>query len=123
MLAQKYQKKTDKQHVLDAPDTYTGSMTLTDYDTFVFANANATANANADADATANANSIVAKQVTIVPGLYKIVDEGLVNCRDQTVRMQNIIAQGQDAVPVTEINVTIDEKDVLITLYNNGKVK
>ena len=34
-LAQKYQKKTDKQHVLDAPDTYTGSMTMTDYDTFV----------------------------------------------------------------------------------------
>ena len=35
-LAQKYQKKTDKQHVLDNPDTYTGSMTVTEYDTYLF---------------------------------------------------------------------------------------
>ena len=25
-LAKKYQKKTDKEHILDNPDTYTGSM-------------------------------------------------------------------------------------------------
>ena len=25
-LAHKYQKKTDKEHILDNPDTYTGSM-------------------------------------------------------------------------------------------------
>ena len=35
-LAKTYQKKTDKQHVLDNPDTYTGSMEPTDYDTYVF---------------------------------------------------------------------------------------
>ena len=35
-LAKTYQKKTDKQHVLDNPDTYTGSMTKTEYDTYVF---------------------------------------------------------------------------------------
>ena len=34
-LSEKYQKKTDKQHVLDNPDTYTGSMEMTDYDTYV----------------------------------------------------------------------------------------
>ena len=32
-LAKTYQKKTDKQHVLDNPDTYTGSMEVTECDT------------------------------------------------------------------------------------------
>jgi DNA topoisomerase-2 len=111
-LAQKYQKKTDKQHVLDTPDTYTGSMTLTDYDTFVM-----------------GPEAIVAKQVSIVPGLYKIVDEALVNARDHVVRMQQAqqleqAAQGAEAataaLPVTEISITIDEKEGVITIYNNG---
>ena len=29
-LVKTYQKKTDKEHVLDNPDTYTGSMEFTD---------------------------------------------------------------------------------------------
>lgn len=106
-LAEKYQKKTDKQHVLDAPDTYTGSMTTTDYDTFVFVS---------------ESNSIVAKHISIVPGLYKIIDEAAVNTRDQSVRLKDIIAQNPeaDAYPVTEIDITIDEKEGVITMYNNG---
>ena len=35
-IAIKYQKKTDKQHVLDNPDTYTGSMEPTNIETYVF---------------------------------------------------------------------------------------
>ena len=104
-LAHKYQKKTDKQHVLDNPDTYTGSMTLTDYDTFIFS----------------EEEKIQAKQIIIVPGLYKIVDEAAVNTRDQAVRMKDLIEKGQpDALPVTEIDITIEPKEGLITMYNNG---
>ena len=125
-LAQKYQKKTDKEHVLDTPDTYTGSMSLTDYDTFVM-----------------EAETIIAKQVSIVPGLYKIVDEAIVNARDHVVRMHEqasagttqasagttqasagsqVLAgtQASAALPVTEIAITIDEKEGTITIYNNG---
>jgi DNA topoisomerase-2 len=106
LLAQKYQKKTDKQHVLDNPDTYTGSMNTTDYDTFVF---------------NENDSAIQAKQITIVPGLYKIVDEAAVNTRDQAVRLKDLIEQGQtDILPVTEIDITIEEKEGMITMYNNG---
>ena len=100
-LAQKYQKKTDKEHVLDTPDTYTGSMTLTDYDTFVL-----------------EAETIIAKHVSIVPGLYKIVDEAIVNARDHVVRMHEQVGAG--ALQVTEIDITIDEKEGTITIYNNG---
>jgi len=103
-LAQKYQKKTDKEHVLDTPDTYTGSMTLTDYDTFV-----------------AHDGGIIAKQIAIVPGLYKIVDEALVNARDHVVRTQEqLAAQIVDTLLVTEIDITIEEKEGVITIYNNG---
>jgi len=103
-LAHKYQKKTDKQHVLDNPDTYTGSMSLTDYDSFV-----------------SSENTIVAKQISIVPGLYKLVDEAIVNARDHSVRMKESIDNGKEnALPVTEIDITIDEKDGVITIFNNG---
>jgi DNA topoisomerase-2 len=106
-LAQKYQKKTDKQHVLDTPDTYTGSMTLTDYETFIV-----------------DQSAIVAKQISIVPGLYKIIDEAIVNARDHVVRMKEAQAQAAGAqaqdLPVTEIDITIDEKEGIITICNNG---
>ena len=36
-LAQTYQKKTDKEHILDNPDTYTGSMECLDSQMMVFA--------------------------------------------------------------------------------------
>lgn len=105
-LAKKYQKKSDKEHVLDTPDTYTGSMNLTDYDTFVFGEDN---------------SNIQAKQITIVPGLYKIIDEAAVNTRDQVVRMKDLIEKGQaDTLPVTEIDITIEPKEGIITMYNNG---
>ena len=35
-LEQKYQKKTDKEHVLDNPGTYTGSMEPSDYNSYIF---------------------------------------------------------------------------------------
>jgi len=112
MLAKKYQKKTDKQHVLDTPDTYTGSMTITDYDTFVLVG-----------DENTDNSKIIDKQVSIVPGLYKIFDEAIVNTRDQSVRMRDMIDKGNggdDMIPVTEIDITINKEDGIITLCNNG---
>jgi len=115
ILAQKYQKKTDKEHVLDTPDTYTGSMTTTDYDTFVFLN-----NSNGSEDGE-NSDKIVEKQVSIVPGLYKIFDEAVVNTRDQSVRMRTVIDNGNtEAIPVTEIDISFNKEEGTITLSNNG---
>ena len=131
-LAQKYQKKTDKQHVLDAPDTYTGSMTMTDYDTFIMkgdAKGSTLSNPASPTSEPTPASCavggqdprIVSKHITIVPGLYKIVDEAVVNARDQVVRMKDLIDKGQsDVLPVTEIDITLDEKEGIITMYNNG---
>ncbi len=104
-LAKKYQKKTDKQHVLDNPDTYTGSMSVTEYDTYVFDE---------------KAQSVVAKQINVIPGLYKLFDEGIVNCRDHQVRsMQAMAACKPNTMPVTYIEVSITD-DGVITMTNDG---
>ena len=99
-LATKYQKKTDKEHVLDNPDTYTGSMIETEYDTYVL-----------------EEGQVISKQIKMIPGLYKLFDEGIVNCRDHQVRM----AQSTDAGAnqVTQIEININEEGV-ITMMNDG---
>lgn len=104
-LAKTYQKKTDKQHVLDNPDTYTGSMTTTEYDTYVF---------------DSETNTIKPKQITIIPGLYKLFDEGIVNSRDHYVRMNQAMNDcKQNTIPVSYIHVSISD-DGVITIRNDG---
>jgi len=61
----KYQKKTDKQHILDNPDTYIGSVELIDSEEFIF-------------DETSS--MIIKTEIKYNPGLYKLFDEGIVNC-------------------------------------------
>ena len=101
-LAKTYQKKTDKQHVLDSPDTYTGSMELSEYETYVYDDAQ---------------NKIVSKQINVIPGFYKLFDEGIVNCRDHEVRMTQ--SNAPNAIPVTQIDISIDDTGI-ITMSNDG---
>ena len=101
-LAQQYQKKSDKEHVLDNPDTYIGSVEKVDATMFVFD------------DAT---QSIVLKDIEYVPGLYKLFDEGIVNARDHVVRM--IQSGGADKKMVSYIETAISE-DGTITITNDG---
>ena len=104
-LTDKYQKKTDREHVLDNPDTYTGSMEHTDYSTYVYDD---------------ETNKIVHGQLSIIPGLYKLFDEGVVNCRDHYVRQQQAIQNEiANMLPVTKIEIEILE-DGTIIMTNDG---
>lgn len=100
-LSKQYQRKTDKEHVLDNPDTYIGSVEKVDSDQWVYEN-----------------EKIVNKTIEYVPGLYKLFDEGIVNCRDHVIRM--IRNKDSNKKPVTYIDVEIDEKTGKITLTNDG---
>jgi DNA topoisomerase II len=105
LLAKTYQSKTDKQHVLDNPDTYTGPMENTEYQTYIYDDENA---------------RIVPKTLDIIPGLYKLFDEGIVNCRDHVKRMETAIENGKEnIIPVTKINISITE-DGTIKMRNDG---
>ena len=105
-LSKTYQKKTDKQHILDNPDTYTGSMEPTGYETYVM-------------NSGEGLGKIEAREITIIPGLYKLFDEAVVNCRDHQVRQEQIISSGgQNICPVTTIEISIE--DGVITMMNDG---
>ena len=62
----KYQKKTDKQHILDNPDTYIGSVEIVEADEFIYDQ---------------ESDYIMKAHINYNPGLYKLFDEGIVNCR------------------------------------------
>ena len=108
-LAKKYQKKSDKQHVLDNPDTYIGSIENVTSNSFIFDN---------------NNKKIIEKNISYIPGLYKLFDEGIVNCRDHVIRMNQLINETSETnkknkiYPVTKIDVSIS--DDIISLYNDG---
>ena len=108
-LAQKYQQKTDKQHILDAPDTYIGSIEKIDADLWVL-----------EESEQEKTLKIVEKNINYIPALFKLFDEGIVNCRDHVIRMQQAIQNKQEnALPVSYIDITIQD-DGTIVMMNDG---
>jgi DNA topoisomerase-2 len=105
-LANKYQQKTDKQHILDNPDTYIGSVEKVETDLWVLS--------------AASEEKIVERNMTYIPGLFKLFDEGVVNCRDHVIRMESAIKAGQpNTLPVSYIDISIQE-DGTIVMVNDG---
>ncbi|XP_059936782.1 DNA topoisomerase 2-alpha [Mesoplodon densirostris] len=90
-----YQKKTQLEHILLRPDTYIGSVESVTQQMWVY-----------DED-----TGINYREVTFVPGLYKIFDEILVNAADNKQRDPKMSC----------IRVTIDPENNLISIWNNGK--
>lgn len=99
------QQKTDKQHILDNPDTYIGSVESIDADMWIMSE---------------DDNKIIEKNINYIPGLFKLFDEGIVNCRDHVVRMKTKVDSKVDnALPVSHIDINI-EPDGSITMINDG---
>ncbi|XP_018556739.1 DNA topoisomerase 2-beta isoform X2 [Lates calcarifer] len=90
-----YQKKTQLEHILLRPDTYIGTVEPITQQMWVF-----------DEDIGMNQ-----REITYVPGLYKIFDEILVNAADNKQRDKNM----------TAIKITIDPESNTISIWNNGK--
>lgn len=101
-LSQQYQRKTDKEHVLDNPDTYIGSVEHVDAQMYVFDE---------------ETKQIVLKDIEYIPGLYKLFDEGIVNCRDHVIRM--LQSNAADKKLVSHIETSVSE-DGTITMTNDG---
>jgi len=99
-LQNKYQKMSQKEHVLTLPDTYIGSCEKYEIEAWVF-----------DEDKL----KMEKRNIQIVPGFFKIFDEILVNAYDQYVRTR----QNENLKPVKEINVTITEE--IISVKNDGE--
>lgn len=100
-LATQYQKKTDKEHILDNPDTYIGSIENTTDNMYVFKD-----------------GKIVQEMIHYNPALFKLFDEGIVNCRDHVIRTQMKKVKEPTTDMVTNIHIEISNNR--ITLTNNG---
>jgi DNA topoisomerase-2 len=117
----KYQKMTDREHILKKPDTYIGTIERTETMEYVMDTAPATATASDDATAAAAAPMLTRRNITYIPGLYKLFDEGMVNMRDHVVRQAQAITDGKpDSIPVSTLEVEIDPADGTIHMTNDG---
>ena len=104
-LAKKYQKKTDIEHILDAPDTYIGSIEPDQEENWLLD----------------DNNKMKFEKYTWTAGFYKCFDEGIVNCRDHQIRLNEKIKNGEKGIlPVKNIDITIDKTTGVITMYNDG---
>lgn len=102
VLAEQYQQKTDKQHILDNPDTYIGSVENVDANMWVYND---------------ETKRIDFKEIEYIPGLYKLFDEGIVNCRDHVIRMIQSNVLEKKFVSYIETKI---EENGCITLINDG---
>lgn len=92
-IEETYQKKSQLEHILLRPDTYIGSIEKHTQSLWVYED-----------------EKMVHRQVTYVPGLYKIFDEILVNAADNKQRDSTM----------DSLKVVIDVENNLISVYNNG---
>ena len=105
-LADTYQKKTDIEHILDAPDTYVGAIEADDTISWSFKK---------------GSGELSYATCSWVPGLYKCFDEGIVNARDHYVRMQQKIQKGDSqCIPVRAIEIEVDRQSGVISMMNDG---
>ena len=100
-----YQKKTQKEHIKDAPDTYVGAVEPDEVTNWSFN----------------NDGQLEFYKYNWTPAFYKLFDEAIVNCRDQFIRLQQKEKTGEDdIIPVTMIDVAVDKDTGIITLMNDG---
>ena len=125
----KYQKMTDREHILKKPDTYIGTIEPAETTEYVMDAAPAAAPTGspatndepAAAGGAAAVSMLVRRPITYIPGLYKLFDEGMVNMRDHVVRQAQAVADKKaDALPVTTLEVEIDAADGTIHMTNDG---
>ena len=99
-LSTNYQRKTHREHILDLPDTYVGSIVTGPEEVFV-----------------RDGDNFKSTEVAFNPGFYKLVDELLVNAHDHVIRLR----QKNSENPVKHIEVYIVGNGTTFTIRNDGE--
>ncbi|CCE62443.1 hypothetical protein TPHA_0C02900 [Tetrapisispora phaffii CBS 4417] len=94
--SERYQKISQLEHILKRPDTYIGSVEIQEQEQWIYDN---------------ELDCMIEKPVNIVPGLFKIFDEILVNAADNKVRDKNM----------KRIDVDINAEENTISVRNDGR--
>ena len=101
----KYKSHTHKEHIYKIPDTYIGSVEQCTAPSWKVQ----------DATAEEGGPKMIPSQLTFIPGLYKIVDEVVVNSWDQYIRCRN------DKTKVTKISMSVDANTGVVSIENDGR--
>ena len=102
-MAEQYKKHTHREHVLELPDTYIGSVETSEEARWVF---------------DAAQSKMVHRKVQFNPGLYKTFDELIVNARDALVRAQGDASR--TPVKRIDISATSVNDQFTIIVKNDG---
>ena len=94
-ISKRYQKKDLRTHIYDRTDTYAGSATLQEQNRWIYDE---------------NKKRIVKKTIEIVPALYKIIDEIIVNTRDHHLNEDTL----------KNIWINVDQDTGIISIQNDG---
>ncbi|KAK6588270.1 DNA topoisomerase II [Cryptosporidium xiaoi] len=101
-VEERYQKKTQIEHILLRPDTYIGSTEYHEQSLWVWDDYN---------------KRMVYKTINYVPGLYKIFDEILVNAAD--VKAREISNKNIERCTCIKVDINTIKRE--ITVYNDGE--
>jgi len=102
-LASVYQIKKQRDHILDAPDTYIGGIEIDNIEDWILVG-----------------DMMKRNKFDFIPGLYKCFDEAIVNCRDHFIRQAQKKKDGEDVLGVTNIEVYVNKETGVITFINDG---
>lgn len=95
-LSGRYQRKSEINHVLDAPDTYVGSTETDEVSKWII-----------------KGDGMEYNKVQFNPALYKLFDEVIVNARDHYVRTQTLTNRVK--------NIKVEIKDNVLSVFNDGE--
>jgi DNA topoisomerase-2 len=112
-MAPKYQKLTQREHVLKRPGMYVGSCDVEKSDYWLYS---------------ADQGHMVKRNIDYIPALHKIVDEVVVNAIDHVIRQKELHAAynatepscGAEPTPVKNIKISVDEATGIVEVYNDG---
>ena len=102
-LTEQYKLKKQREHILDAPDTYIGGIEIDEINDWILKD-----------------EKMVLSKFNFIPGLFKCFDEAIVNCRDHFIRQQQKKNNKENVLEVTNIEVNIDKETGIISLINDG---
>lgn len=106
-----YQKKSQLEHILLRPDTYIGSVEFVKELIWVYQPpAEPVDGASPPTPITTTSGKMVQREISYVPGLYKIYDEILVNAADNKQRDKTM----------TCIKIDINPETNTVSVWNNG---
>ena len=105
MSSQEYEKLSHEEHIKKLPETYIGSIEENKEELWYI---------------NRTKEMMERKEMTYIPGEYKLFDELIVNALDQYTRLKESFDNNHIVNPVRNIKITYDKQSGEISVFNDG---